>query len=266
METLIVFLLPFFFSTVFPQGSTTVPKIGFVKSGTIRVDDHTLSDWDGIKPIQNLTCANHWQNPICGKAPDSCRQDRVDLQASFYLAWDGANLFFAVDVIDDTVLAVPSTDKNLYRGDSAELFFVEECASQSDYHDCVSTDKPVFQLILCPSELNNKKYHFAEYRTPTSIIQSAFQNGFQASGWRSNNGWQAEVIFPLKALGKTRTNIKGGQRVKISFDVLDYDRKLAKWQEPCWGFAPDNVVSNVEKQEMATNPTRMIEFIFESSK
>jgi len=270
MRTRMLFLLPFLFSSCVSQKSPTVPPkvpmMGFVKSGTIHVDDHSLADWKQIDSVRSLTCVNQWQDLICEKAPDSCRSDQVDLEASFYFAWDGANLFFAVNVVDDSIVSVPSTDEYLYRGDSAELFFVVECESVSDYHDCVRNDKPVFQMLLCPNELENKKYHLAEYRTPESIIQSALDNGFHASGWKTKSGWQAEAAFPLTALDKTKSNNWSGKRVKVSFDILDYDRHLAERKPPCWGFEPNHVISNVEKKEMATNPTQMTEFMFEGSK
>jgi hypothetical protein len=268
-----VFLLPFLFflfAPQTPQTDSTHSVIGFVKPGTISVDDRSLTDWNGIKPVQSLNCTNQWRVLKCGtvsRPPELSRSDQIDSQGSFYAVWDGdSKLFFALKVEDDVVLSVPSTDKQPWRTDAGEVFFAAECEGQSDYHDCAQLGKPVFQLLLCPNDLQDKRSHLAEYRTPKSLIDKALQNGFQARGWKTGTGWQAEAVFPLAALDKVKDNILSGKKVKISFDVLDYDRKLARWEEPCWGFEPDNVISSVGKQEMASIPAFMSEFIFEAKK
>ncbi len=269
MELKGFFLLPLLLLLLVPQDSRTSSVISFVKPGTIRVGDRSLTDWDGVKPIRSLNQADQWRALNCGassRSPNPSRPDQIDLQGSFYLAWDGSNLFFAVDVVDDAVLTVPSADKRPWRGDSAELFFVAECESKSDYHDCAQLGKPVFQMILCPNDLQDKRHHLADYRTPKSVIEKTLQNGFQASGWKTENGWQAEAIFPLAALDNGKAKISGGTKVRVAFDVLDYDRRLAIWRAPCWGFEPDHVVSNVGKQDSVSIPTIMSEFTFEIKK
>ncbi|MGH9847728.1 MAG: hypothetical protein ACREEM_54255, partial [Blastocatellia bacterium] len=168
--------------------------------------------------------------------------------------------------VDDVVLPVPRTSKEPWGGDAAELFFVAECESQGDYHDCVQQGKPVLQLLLCPNDLQDKRHHLAPYRTPDSVIQKALQNGFQVNGWKTENGWQGEAVFPLAALDKAKANILSGKPVKISFDVLDYDRKLADQGLPCYGFEPDHVISNVREQRMASQPALMKGFTFEAAK
>jgi len=47
------------------------------------------------------------------------------------------------------------------------------------------------------------------------------KNGFRTSGWKTNNGWQAEAVFLLRALGCTK---------EFSFDLIEInilsDKKL----------------------------------------
>jgi hypothetical protein len=261
-----VFLLPLLLLFFVPQKEPTESVISFIKPGTIHIGDHSLADWNGIRAI-SLTCADQWQTLSCKdkSRPDACRSDR-DLQSTFYLAWDASNLLFAVNVVDDVVLPVPRTSKGPWGGDAAELFFVAECEAQDDYHDCVQQDKPAFQLLLCPNDLQDKRYHLATYRTPDSVIQKALQDGFQVNGWKTKDGWQAEAVFPLAALGKAKATILSGKPVKIAFDILDYDGRLAEQGLPCYGFEPDHVVSNMKEQQMASNPGMMKEFSFEAVK
>lgn len=262
-----VFLLPLLLSLLVPQKGPTNQVISFVKPETIRIGDHSLADWNGITPIQSLTCADQWQTLSCKdkSRPDACKSDR-DLQGTFYLAGDGSNVFFAVSIVDDVVLPVPRTSKEPWGGDAAELFFAAECESPGDYHNCVKEGKPVFQLLLCPNDLQDKRHHLAPYRTPDSVIRKALENGFQASGWKTKDGWQAEAVFPLAALDKAKANILSGKPVKVSFDVLDYDNRLAEQGLPCGGFEPDHVVSNVREQRMASQPAFMKGFTFEAAK
>lgn len=259
-------------SLLFAEPGAAPPRpmvIPYVKPGKITVGDRDLSDWDGVGPVLSRKCEAQWPDEVCGHKPSSCKKPG-DLEATFYLAWDGENLLFAADVVDDVVVTAPTNDKRAYRGDVAELFYAESpCDHAEDLHECALQFKPAFQLLVNANEDTKPERALDTYRTSGATIAAAAAKGLRVAGWKTKTGWRGEARFPLGALSpppqaEKATSIR--TRARLSFDVLDYDSRVARWEEPCWGYEPDHVVGNTARKSESANPRLMPELRFASPK
>ncbi len=166
------------------------------------VIDGDLSEWTGTgyKADQIVYGAASWSGSS-------------DLSATYYLGWDGGNLYLAVRVTDDKFVQI-STGSQIFKGDAVELQFDADLAGDFSSAYLSSDD---FQIGLSPGNfgtLSPEAYRWY----PAS--QSGKLISVQVKARQTTNGYELEARIPWVIFGITPS---AGARYGLALSVSDDD-------------------------------------------
>ncbi len=161
----------------------------------------------------------------------------ADLSARVQVGWDNANLYLAVEVIDEDY-EQNTGGVNLFKGDSLEILLDTNIAADF-YVRSLSTDD--FQLGISPGSPVPDEDPEAYLWYPSSIDGGRSQVDIAAV--RTDDGYNVEVAIPWSVFEMTP---QSGQHYGFAFSVSDNDID--------GGIAQQSMISNVATRVL-TDPT-----------
>jgi hypothetical protein len=189
-------------------------------------------DWSEWKDVGTEYPANY---VVFGK--DNWKNED-DLSSSYYVGWDGKNLYIAVKVHDDRYVQ-NSTGENIFKGDSIELLIDTNVAG--DYYvDALNTDD--YQIGISPGRPTIGDGNREAYRWYPIKQKGALSNvtiGAQDEGAI----YRVEAAIPWSDLGVTPQR---GMHLGFCISVSDNDSPGNQVQQ--------SMVSNVSTRHL-TDPT-----------
>ena len=160
-----------------------------------------------------------------------------DLSGSFNIAWDAANLYIAVQVVDD-VHAQRQTGSNIFKGDSIELLLDTSLAADFASTNMGSDD---FQVGISPGDLSGRTVAAQIYRWYPQANAGAVAGSVAAQA--DGAGYRLEAAIPWSALGAKPA---AGASFGFALSLSDNDDPAASLQQ--------SLVSNIGTRKL-TNPT-----------
>ncbi len=116
-----------------------------------------------------------------------------DLSGTAYVAWDEANVYIALDVVDDYFVQ-ESSGIMLYQGDSAEVWFDADLFGDFNSNDMNEDDHHIGFSPGRPATLSTESYRWSPRGRQGPV-------GGQLAAARSDRGYTLEWALPWAALG-----------------------------------------------------------------